>query len=203
MTLQAAGARAVMATDPARTDHALAQIEAVGKESMGELRRLLEVLDDSDNVGSEPSPQRGLKDVPAMVQAIARTGLNVSLTVVGEPAKLAPSVDLSAYRIVQEALTNCVKHAGRDTVAVVRLVWTRDSLTVEVVDDGGSAAAKNGALSTEHGLPGLRERARAVGGHLEAGPDPSGGFRVSATLPVAQPGGPDPDRAYPEDDEQR
>jgi len=188
MTLQAAGARAVMPTNPERADQALAHIEAVGKESMGELRRLLGVLDDSGIVGTkiqDSVPQRGLADVPAMVDALRFSGLQVSLVVRGSSAKLAPSVDLSAYRIVQESLTNCIKHGGRNAIVTVTLAWSSQSLTVDVVDDGGTAAAKNTALSTEHGLPGLRERARAVGGHLEAGPDPSGGFRVSATLPVA------------------
>lgn len=120
-----------------------------------------------------------------MVDAIRASGLHIDLIVEGTPVGLAPSVDLSAYRIVQEALTNCIKHGGRNARAVVTLVWSTAALTLDVVDDGGTTAAKNADLSTEHGLPGLRERARAVGGHLEAGPDPSGGFRVSATLPIA------------------
>ena len=191
MTIQAAGARAVMATDPERTDHALAQIEAVGKESMGELRRLLSVLDDSGVIGprNQGAAQRGVTDIPSMVDAIRASGLHIDLIVEGTPVGLAPSVDLSAYRIVQEALTNCIKHGGRNARAVVTLVWSTAALTVDVVDDGGTTAAKNADLSTEHGLPGLRERARAVGGHLEAGPDPSGGFRVSATLPIASESG--------------
>jgi len=193
MVLQAAGARRVFATDPARAEEALAHIEAVGKESMVELRRLLGVLDDgtAGHATEELGPQHGLADVPAMVEGLRLSGLDVSLVVEGTPAHLDPSVDLSAYRIVQEALTNCIKH-GRGAIATVRLAWSRQLLIVEVVDDGGkAAAATDPALSTEHGLPGMRERARAVGGHLEAGPDPAGGFRVSATLPVASSGSPD------------
>lgn len=187
MVLQASGARAVMASDPSRTEDALANIESVGKESMVELRRLLGVLDEAPSGSAEPEFGRppGVAELPAMVEGLRRSGLRVSLLEEGSRVRLDPSVDLSVYRIVQESLTNCIKHGGRDAVAHVQLAWADHLLLVEVVDDGGVAAATHASLSTEHGLPGLRERARAVGGHLEAGPDPSGGFRVSATLPVS------------------
>ena len=188
MVLQAAGARRVLASDPDRADQALQDIESVGKESMGELRRLLGVLRDgalaTGDGGDEREPGQGLADLESLAGTARLTGLSVSLAREGQPGRLDPSVDLSAYRIVQEALTNAAKHAGPGTHVTVRQVWTSTLLLVEVVDDGAGGRAGPG-LSTGHGLLGLQERARAVGGQLTAAPEPGGGFRVSATLPVA------------------
>jgi signal transduction histidine kinase len=190
MVLQARGARRVLASDPTRADEALANIEGVGKQSMVELRRLLGVLEapTAAEPGLAPSgagPQPGLAALPSLLDAMRLSGLTVRLVEDGAPASLDPSVDLSAYRIVQESLTNSVKHAGRDATATVHLVWAEDNLVLEVVDDGGTSHATGDVPSTQHGLPGLRERARAVGGHLEAGPTQPRGFRVTATLPLS------------------
>lgn len=189
MLLQARGARAVLVSDPHRAEEALTNIETVGQQSMAELRRLLEVLDppsaEPGQPPSEISPQPGVADIPSLLDAVRLSGLAVRLVEDGTPARLDPSVDLSAYRIVQESLTNSIKHAGRDATATVHMIWAEDTLVLEVVDDGGTARATDDALSTLHGLPGLRERARAVGGHLEARPAEPSGFRVTATLPLA------------------
>ena len=194
MVLQARGARRVLATDPQRAEEALANIEGVGKQSMDELRRLLGVLEapPEGSTRSAVGPQPGLADLPPLIDAMRLSGLTVRLVEDGQPASLDPSVDLSAYRIVQESLTNSMKHAGRDATATVHLVWAADSLVLEVVDDGGSSLAAGDVLSTHHGLPGLRERARAVGGHLEAGPTEPQGFRVTATLPLSAAASTDP-----------
>jgi signal transduction histidine kinase len=190
IVLQAAGARRVLASDRARAEKALAHIEGIGKESMVELRRLLGVLHDGVSADDERElgPQPGLTDLTSLVEGVRAGGLAVQMTVNGTPARLDPSVDLSAYRIVQEALTNSIKHGGGRAHATVTLDWTTE-LQIEVTDDGGPAA--DPALSTGHGLLGLKERARAVGGHLEAGPLERGGFRIRASLPLAQSGRPD------------
>jgi signal transduction histidine kinase len=188
IVLQAAGAQRVMAREPARAQEALAHIENVGKETMVELRRLLGVLHDgalSEPGDGEPAnPQPGLVDLMELIQGMRRSGLEIELLEQGERTRLEPSVDLSAYRIVQEALTNSLKHAGPQARVTIHLRWTSERLLIEVVDDGGSAA--DPALSMGHGLPGLRERARAVGGDLEVGPVDGGGFRVRAALPLAE-----------------
>ncbi|HYI52762.1 MAG TPA: histidine kinase [Microlunatus sp.] len=190
MVLQARGARRVLDDDPPRADEALGNIERVGKQSMVELRRLLGVLEappaqDAATAATGGAPQPGLADLPILLEAMQLSGLTVRLVEQGAPASLDPSVDLSAYRIVQESLTNSVKYAGRDATATVSLSWSDDALGIEVVDNGGTADTTQDLPSTQHGLPGLRERARAVGGHLEAGPIPHQGFRVAATLPLA------------------
>ena len=194
MVLQAAGARRVLASDSTRVEQALAHIEAVGKESMVELRRLLGVLRDGaladQPEDGELGPQPGLADLAKLLDEIRLSGLPVRLDVEGRAARLDLSVDLSAYRIMQEALTNSLKHGGPATTATVLLVWTPDLLIIEVTDDG-TASTRDPTLSTKYGLLGLRERARAVGGHLDAGPEAGGGFRVSATLPVAESWHPD------------
>jgi signal transduction histidine kinase len=188
MVLQAAGARRMLDLQPARTAEALANIEEVGKESMGELRRLLGVLRDGQFVEGDAYTglQPGLKDLRHYIDTVRQSGLSVRLSVEGEPAQLDPSVDLSAYRIVKEALTNSTKYAGDGASADVRLVWTSQELQLEISDDG--SVPPQDALGTGNGLIGLIERARAVGGHLEAGPNDAGGFRVHATLPVAERG---------------
>jgi signal transduction histidine kinase len=187
MVLQAAGARRVLDADPARARLALAQIEGLGKESMAELRRLLGVLRDGafveDDAAGELRGRPGLAGLAGLLDGFRGGGLTIRSELVGHSVDLDGSVDLSAYRIIQEALTNAGKHAGPGTVAVIRQVWADDLLLLEVTDDGRGTPSEDD-LSTEHGLVGLRERARAVGGHLEAGPLPGGGFRVSATLPV-------------------
>jgi len=190
MVLQAAGARRVLPSDPARVDQALAQIETVGKQAMGELRRLLGVLDASGPTSDtaawdEGRPQPGLSDLPTLLEGMRLTGLDVALTEVGESSPLDPSVELSAYRIVQESLTNTLKHAGRNVSVIVKLQWNPDALLLEVTDNGGSYDDDDEDLSTQHGILGLRERARAVGGRLEAGPQEPGGFRVAAVLPLS------------------
>jgi signal transduction histidine kinase len=192
MTLQAAGARRQLGVDPARADGALLHIEATGREAMVELRRLLTVLEedpqagvgpDADDPTSTQQQQHGLADLPQLVENVRRGGVPVNLIEEGEAVALEPSVDLSAYRIVQEALTNTMKHAGPGTRASVSLTWTPEGLVVDIRDDGGPGA--DPTLSTGHGLVGLQERAKAVGGSLEAGSADGTGFRVSARLPVA------------------
>jgi signal transduction histidine kinase len=155
-------------------------IEASGREALVELRRLLGILRGADEqlaIG----PQPGLASLAALVDQLREAGLAVELRVEGEPAALPAGVDLAAYRIVQEALTNTLKHAGRARATVV-VRHRRDAVELEVVDDGaGEPAALDGA---GHGLVGMRERASLYGGRLDVGPRPDGGFAVRASLPV-------------------
>ncbi|ONI84715.1 hypothetical protein ALI22I_29835 [Saccharothrix sp. ALI-22-I] len=190
MVLQAAGARRVLDSDPVRVGHALGHIEEAGEQAMGELRRMLTALrfshDDSAADGVTGRPQPGLADVDNLVGTIAAAGVRVHTRVEGEPRRLAASVDLAAYRVVQEGLTNVTKHVGPGAEVDVRLVWADDELIVQVTDDGRGRRPER-TLSTNHGLVGLRERLAIVGGRLEADPLPAGGFRITAVLPVAGP----------------
>ncbi len=193
MVLQAAGARRMLDSDAARVRQALGHIEGAGEQAMGELRRMLTALrlsypEDAAPDGATGRPQPGLGDVDHLVGTIAAAGVRVHTRVEGEPRRLAASVDLAAYRVVQEALTNVTKHVGPGAEVDVRLAWADFELTVQVTDDGRGRRAER-ALSTNHGLLGLRERLAIVGGRLEADPLPAGGFRVTAVLPVAAPVG--------------
>jgi signal transduction histidine kinase len=180
ITVQAAYGRLIVATKPAEAADALAAIETTGRQSLVELRRLLGVLraEDSGALDAEPAP--GLADLPRLVEHMARAGVRVEVSVDGEAGPLGPGLELSAYRIAQEALTNVVKHAGTDC-ARVTVEHRPDAVLVDIVDRG-----RGGDVRAEgHGLAGMRERAALYGGTLVAGPVPGGGFRVSATLPRA------------------
>ncbi|WP_169944504.1 sensor histidine kinase [Microbispora sp. H11081] len=157
----------------------LSGIEQAGRDAVDELRIMLGALRMPQD---EALPQPGLDMVPNLISTVRSSGLRVTLETEGEPVHLAPGLDLSAYRIVQEALTNAVKYAGEADVRI-RLVYRPDRLELEVSDNGGGAAY---ALSTGNGLIGMRERAELFGGSLDAGPLPEGGFRVRATLPISQ-----------------
>jgi signal transduction histidine kinase len=177
VVLQAAGARAV--GSPSLTT--LEKIEDSGRQALAETRRLLGVLRGSgDEV--ERAPQPGIAALPALVASIREAGLPVSLAVDGERAQLPGAVDVSAYRIVQEALTNALKHAG-PARARVSVHCSGDAVTIEVRDDGLGAAGTADEAGG-HGLVGMRERVAVLGGELRAGPEPSGGYAVRAMLPL-------------------
>ena len=150
------------------------------------MRRLLGVLR-ADGVVADLDPQPGLVQLPALVERVSASGVPVTVEVRGEPRSMPASVDLSAYRIVQEALTNVGKHAA-GAAADVRLTWLPDSLSLEVRDHGTNAAhPANGNGNGNggcHGLVGMRERVRMLGGELRTGPMPGGGFAVEARLPL-------------------
>jgi signal transduction histidine kinase len=174
----------VAKAQPEEAAKALAAIEATSRAALEELRRLLGVLRQDGEPRGDLTPVPGLADLDGLLAELARAGLAVRLRVEGTPSRLPTGVDLSAYRIVQEALTNVVKHAGPARAQVV--VGYRDQeVTVEVTDDGRGAAPPPGDSRTGHGLIGMRERVAAFGGDLETGPRPGGGFRVAARLPLA------------------
>jgi signal transduction histidine kinase len=197
MVLHAAGAKRVVDTDPAMAKESLSTIEESGQQAMGELRRLLELLRETE--GEFPrsgSPLPGLVQLEQVVNSVRGSGVAVVLEIIGEPRKLDTSIDLAAYRLVQEALTNVTKHRGAGAHVTVSIEWADDKMTVAVEDDGRGAPGLTPALSTGNGLAGLRERVAVAGGDFAAGPTESGGFRVAARLPVsALPGGTVQDRS--------
>jgi signal transduction histidine kinase len=182
MGVQAGAARLSMDTDRDRARQVLLSIEGTAREAVGELHRLLGVLR-SDNQPPELAPQPGLADLPGLLAQSQEAGVAVTLTVEGEPVSLPAGVDLAAYRIVQEALTNVRKHAAPCT-ASVRIAYVDSRITLEVRDTGTQARHPDGGKNGGHGLVGMRERAVVYGGTLQAGPDDAGGFRVSAVLPA-------------------
>lgn len=177
ITVQAGYARLVADRQPERAGEALEAIETTGRESLTELRRVLGVLRDDEPTGTRPAP--GLADLPYLVAQTGAAGVAVELAVTGEPRALAAGLELSAYRIVQEALTNVVKHAGTDR-ARVTVAYTDTALRIEVTDHGrGGAGGPDG-----HGLTGMRERVALFGGTVQAGPLPGRGFQVTAGFPT-------------------
>jgi signal transduction histidine kinase len=182
MIVQADGARYAAATDPDAAATALATIAATGRSSLAEMRRLLGVLRD-DGSPSPESPQPGLADIATLVEGLTAGGRTVHLRLENLPPgrgeDAGDATGLTAYRIVQEALTNVMKHAGDDASAWVRVVVLPTQVVVEVIDDGVGGTVDAGG----HGLRGMAERVDMLGGSLVTGPDPRGGFRVVATLP--------------------
>jgi signal transduction histidine kinase len=173
-------------TQPKEAAKALGAIEATSRAALEELRRLLGVLRQADGPQGDLAPVPGLADLEGLLAELAKAGLAVKLRVNGTRPPLPAGVDLSAYRIVQEALTNVVKHAGSARAQVV-IGYGDQDVTVEVTDDGRGAvtSVSDGRAGTGHGLIGMRERVAAFGGDLEVGPGPDGGFRVAARLPLA------------------
>jgi signal transduction histidine kinase len=172
-------------TQPEEAAKALAAIEATSRAALTELRRLLGVLREEGEPQGSLAPVPGLADLDALVAEVAKVGVGVRVRVEGTPSQLPVGVDLSAYRIVQEALTNVVKHAGTAR-AQVTIGYRDHEVMVEVSDDGQGVIppTDNGQARVGHGLIGMRERVAAFGGDLEVGPRPGGGFRVAARLPL-------------------
>src|SRR3954463_7582891 len=183
MVLQAAAGADVFATHPERSREALDSIEAAGREALAELRRLLSVVQAPAGDESDLAPPPGLTRLPELVERVRATGLDVSVTVTGDARALPAGVDFSAYRIVQEALTNTLKH-GHAAAARVELRFGERMLEMEIVDDGTATAGPDPSTRRGHGLIGMRERAAVFGGELQAGPRSGGGFAVRATIPL-------------------
>ncbi len=182
MVVQAGAARAVVDADPEAAVDALRQIEASGRAGLTEMRRLLEILKSQER-DPDRAPQPGLAHLDELLAGMRATGLPVEAVIEGSPQPLPPGVDLSAYRIVQEALTNSLKHAG-EAHARVLLRYAPDALDIEVADDGSGAPVGDGGGG--QGLIGMRERVQLFGGTLESGPRPGGGFIVRARLPLLE-----------------
>ncbi|MER5599153.1 sensor histidine kinase [Streptomyces sp. NPDC002265] len=176
INVQAGVGLALLDTDPEQARTALTTIKAASKEALGEVRQVLDTLRTPGDAPRTPAP--GLDRLPELVEQAAAAGLTVEVE--GRPPRLAPGADLAAFRIVQEALTNVVRHSG-SRHARVRVEHAGGELRLCVDDDGPATGADAGGSG--NGLAGMRERAAALGGRIEAGPRPDGGFRVLAVLP--------------------
>jgi signal transduction histidine kinase len=185
MVAQAAAARRVFADQPQTAASALDSIETLGRDGLDGLRRLMSLLR-TEPAAPERSPQPALDRLPPLLDQVRRAGLPVELVVRGRPRPLAATVELTAYRIVQEALTNSLKHAG-PTRATVTLDYEGEALRVEVTDEGTGAesAGLRRPPSNGYGLLGMQQRAALLGGQLVAGPEQGKGFRVMVRLPLA------------------
>jgi signal transduction histidine kinase len=179
VVLHAAGARAAGGADLAT----LEEIEDSGRRALTETRRLFGVLRDPDQETGR-APQPGIGELPALADSLRAAGLEVSLSIDGSHGALPSAVNVSAYRIVQEALTNVLRHAG-PARAEVMVDCADDAVTIEVTDDGPGAQAPS-ALTGGQGLAGMRERVAVFGGDLRAAPRPEGGFIVRARLPIGE-----------------
>jgi len=182
INVQASAATQLLRDRPEQAAESLAAIRAASKDGLRELRAILNVLRHADEPADSTQPAPGLARLDALAAGVRAAGLPVTVTVTGQPRELPAVTDLAAFRIIQEALTNAVRHAGPAAAAV--LVRYEDTdLGVEITDNGRGAPG-NGTNETGHGLRGMRERAAAAGGTIEIGPGARGGFRVAARFPL-------------------
>jgi signal transduction histidine kinase len=185
MVIQASAAQRIAAQDPTAAVRAAELISRTGREALSELRYVFGPVrkEEGDALGASP----GLSNLDHLVSRAHRSGLPVELRVEGEPLPLSPGADLAAYRVVQEALTNTLKHS-QGARARVTVRYGRSDVEIEVLDDG-SAAVNGHSGAGGHGLVGMRERMALYGGQVEAGTRPAGGFAVRARLPVRRGAG--------------
>jgi len=180
MTVQAGAAKTVAARDPDAALAAMGAVEQAGRQALSEMRHLLDVLR-RDSGDGKLAPQPGCADLVSLAAEVTQAGTPVQLETEGRLSQLPPRLDLTIYRIIQEALTNVIKHAGAGAKVVVRVSANAEGVDLSVTDDGRGAGAHPGQ---GYGIAGMRERAELLGGRLTTGPDPLGGFRVSAFLPL-------------------
>ncbi len=187
MTVQASAARRLLPDDPVRAIAALQAVEEAGHEALDEMRRLLDVLRPQ---ATEPNrtPQPGLGRLDELIRQMQDAGLDVTVSIDGVPTTLPAGIDLNAYRIIQESLTNALKHGGPSTTAHVSLRYADNELEIEVNDDGrGAAVALGGNGAAGRGLVGMRERVTLLHGDITYGPRPGGGYRVRTSIPLNAP----------------
>jgi signal transduction histidine kinase len=181
MVIQAGGARRILASDPARAIEAATLIEQTGRAALQEMRHLLGVLHAGEDL-AELAPQPTLQGLDALVARSGAAGLPVRLRIEGDRRELPSGLDLAGYRVVQEALTNALKHGGGSAEVLVR--FDEDELRLEIADAGRGASIAPRVEGGGHGLVGMRERVRVFGGELHAGPRAEGGYLVSVRLPL-------------------
>lgn len=180
MVVQSSGVRRLLREDQHRERDALLSVEQIGRQAMTEMRRMLGVMRSGEDIQASLTPQPGLRHIDHLIAQVVEAGLPVTLRVEGDQPELPPGVDVSAYRIVQEGLTNALKHApGSHAEVIIRFLENRVDL--EIADDGDELAAPDGL---GHGLVAMRERVALYGGTLEAGPREGGGYVLRAALPV-------------------
>jgi signal transduction histidine kinase len=181
MTVQTSAVRRLLTPEQEKERHALLTVEQTGREALAEMRRLVGVLRSDDHEAPALAPQPGLAEVGTLVAHAKETGLQVDLQIEGQPVRLPAGIDLTAYRLVQEGLTNAIKHASAEH-AEVCVRYASGHVEVEVVDDGRGVNGRSS--SGGHGLLGMRERVSIYRGDLDVGPRAEGGFRLRARLPV-------------------
>jgi signal transduction histidine kinase len=189
IAVQAAAGREIARHDPDKAAQVFERIESVGREALAELRRMLGVLRETGEERTSLAPQPGIGDIAAAVEQSSASGVTTKLVIDGAQRALAPGIELAAFRIVQEALTNVRKHAGASAAVTVHIAYEPQQIMIEVIDDGRGAVTSlsRSSLSRSgggHGLIGMRERVEIYGGELTSGPRPGGGFVVRAVLPV-------------------
>ncbi len=182
MTIQAAAAERVVDTDPAEAKHSMGIVADAGRRGLTEMRRLLGLLREAGDI--QLGPQPGLDSLGSLVSQLSEAGLHVEIDIDGTRRELPAGIDLNAFRIVQESLTNTVRHAGPGAGAHVRVVYSEDELEIDVTDDGMGAAESLVASGSGHGLIGMEERVSLLDGSLTAGPRIGGGFRVHTIIPI-------------------
>jgi signal transduction histidine kinase len=190
ITVQAAAAQEIVESRPDAAAKLMHSVEATGRDALAEMRRMLGVLRNDDTTTATPArgslaPQPSLADLTATIAQCIEAGTPSELTISGDERPLSPGVELAAFRIVQEALTNVVKHGGDKATATVELHYGADLLHLKVTDTGRGAVSKLVDAGGGHGLIGMRERIEIYGGQLAAGPRPGGGYQVDASLAVS------------------
>jgi signal transduction histidine kinase len=185
INVQAGVAGHVIESRPEQAAQALETIKQASKEGLRELRGILNVLRQADEQ-EDTAPAPRLAQLGGLIEGTERAGLPTTLTVHGEPRPAPPTVEIAAYRIVQESLTNALRHAGA-SAATVTLSYAHPDLRLEITDNGRGSSGHRASPGGGHGIAGMRERAASAHGTLEAGPRPGGGFRVSARLPLSEP----------------
>ena len=183
MVVQAGAAERIVRRDPEQAATALGHIQQAGREALSEMRRMLDVLRSESHGDRGLAPQPTMDDLEHVVQHCTDSGIPTELVVDGELSTRSAGQEMAAYRIVQEALTNVIKHAGHSARAMVRVQYRPEHIHVEVIDDGAGSTEREVATSDGHGLVGMRERVDLYEGTLRFGPRPGGGFRVAATIP--------------------
>lgn len=183
MVVQAGAAERVVGHDPAAATVALQHIQQAGREALTEMRRMLDVLRDEHPATGELAPGPTIDDLHQVAQHCTDSGVPTELIVSGELPTRSAGQEMAAYRIVQEALTNVIKHAGRPASAVVRVEFRPEHINVEVTDDGAGSSDALLAAAAGHGFVGMRQRVELYQGTLRYGPRPGGGFRVAARIP--------------------
>jgi signal transduction histidine kinase len=183
MVVQADGAAYAVHSNPELTERAVKTISSTGREALTELRRLLGVLRSEDNA-DERTPQPSASSLGELAERVRLVGLPVRLRLKGDLDDLPAGIGLGIYRIVQEALTNTLKHAGAGASALVKVTRVGENVELDISDDGFGTPHQLVGISGGNGLIGMRERANVFGGSLDAGPQPGGGWHVHAVLPI-------------------
>lgn len=184
ISVQAAAGQEVVRSDPSRGAEIFANIEGTGREALAEMRRMLGVLRNGDHDHENLAPKPSLSDLDSAIAHCVDAGMNTELITTGDPRSLPPGIELAAYRIIQEALTNAVKHGGDATTAGVALHFGPEEIDIRVSDTGRGAVSSLTSTGSGNGLLGMRERVDAYGGEFSAGPQPGGGYEVRAQLPI-------------------